>query len=74
MSDNMEDYMMMTMDPLVGRMEQVRKLTLDLKEADDDQYNILLSAINILLDSCEMKTKKECTFTPDPNGNVTPFN
>ncbi len=74
MSDNMEDYMMMTMDPLVGRMEQVRKLTLELGEAPDDQYNILLSAINILLDSCEPREKPKYSFTPDPDGNVTPFN
>jgi hypothetical protein len=56
---NMDDYLpdnmvMLPPDILSTRMEQVRKMALDLKEKDKDslEFLVLIEGIRILLDSC----------------------
>ena len=77
---NEEEFMMMAVDPLVGRMEQVRKLVETLadlinKGAEPAVTEPLDTAIDVLLESVvPKKTANEFTFTPDPDGNVTPIN
>lgn len=75
---NEDEFMMMAMDPMVGRMDQVRKL-LELKSAyvggDHDINDQIDDAVGILLDSCAPKEQKpKYDFPADPDGNVTPFN
>tara|TARA_R110000744_G_scaffold58017_1_gene121279 strand:+ start:503 stop:733 length:231 start_codon:yes stop_codon:yes gene_type:complete len=55
MDDYLPDNMvMLPPDILSTRMEQVRKMTIDLKEKDKDslEFLVLIEGIRILLDSC----------------------
>jgi len=73
MADYPEDMMTMMMpDILVVRMEQVRKLIKDLKDADVVCAPLLIDAIDILLQSCEFKEKPKITH--GGYDNITPLN
>lgn len=62
-------------DPLAERIQKVADLTEKLPESNDEQYEILVHAINIIFDSCEIRVHNKHMSTPSPaDGNRTIVN
>ena len=71
-NDKNDDGMMfMVADILVARMEQVRRLTKDLNNDNEDQKIFIKQAILILLESCELKFSR---LSVPKHDNGTPIN
>lgn len=74
MDDYLPDSMvMLPPDILSTRMEQVRKMTLDLKGKDKDnlEFLVLIEGIRLLLDSCTIPEYDSNIYTM--GSNTVPF-